>query len=157
MKRVIGGKAYNTETATKLCELDGPDNRGDFSFHDTALYVTRGGAYFLAGYGGPRSMWARSMSNGEWCGGEGVRPVSAQEAAEILAREGEVETLERLFGPTEEAADPAAKDPALLVRMTPVLKGLVADAARAAGVPVNAWVLQAIRAKLDREGGAARA
>ncbi|MEX2492957.1 MAG: hypothetical protein WD425_14475 [Nitrospirales bacterium] len=58
MKRVIDSKVHNTQTATEICELPCHHYRGDFQYHDTTLYRTPKGAYFVAGEGGPMSMWA---------------------------------------------------------------------------------------------------
>jgi len=83
MKSIVNGKTYNTETADQLCNLPCSSNRGDFGYHDTKLYRTKKGAFFLAGCGGARSMWAESVSNGS-IGGSGIRPVSEAEAREHM-------------------------------------------------------------------------
>ncbi len=87
MKRIIEGKTYNTETATHVCELDCRANRGDFGYHDTDLFRTAKGQFFLAGAGGPSSMWAQSVPNGS-VGGSGIRLVSTDEARQIMEAAG---------------------------------------------------------------------
>jgi hypothetical protein len=88
MKAVVNGKTYNTETATEICELPcNAQGRGDFHWHETALYRTQKGAFFIAGSGGPASMWRESVSNGS-IGGRGVRPVSEQEARDYMESAG---------------------------------------------------------------------
>jgi hypothetical protein len=84
MKRVIDGKIFDTNTATVVCELAcSCESSSDFSSHTTVLYRTRRGRFFIAGEGGPNSMWARSEGNTrEW--GEGLRPVSEQEARQYM-------------------------------------------------------------------------
>lgn len=80
MKRVIDGRVYNTETATEICELPCRHNPGDFGYHQTSLYLTKNGRYFLAGGGGPMSMWARALDGNSTGGGSGVRPLDKSEA-----------------------------------------------------------------------------
>jgi len=79
MTRVIGGKVYNTETATLVCDLDCSHYPNDFQYHDTRLYRTKKGAYFIAGTGGPMSMWRCKVQNGYGDGG-GIRAVDYEEA-----------------------------------------------------------------------------
>jgi hypothetical protein len=80
MKQIIDGKSFNTDTAICLCELECRYYPGDYGHHDTKLYRTKKGAYFVAGSGGPASMWARPAGNNGWTGGSGIRPVSKSEA-----------------------------------------------------------------------------
>lgn len=82
MKRVIAGRVYNTETATRICSLPcHAESTSDFSYHDTDLYRTKNGNYFLAGEGGPMSMWSKSHGNST-SGGEGITPIDKAEAME---------------------------------------------------------------------------
>lgn len=85
MKRVIDGKVYNTETATKLCEWENGCSRSDFDYEEWELYITRKGTFFLAGSGGARSRWSRS--NGDMSvGGSGITPLSPEEALRYAER-----------------------------------------------------------------------
>lgn len=115
MKRVIDGRSYNTETAIKLCSLESPTPyTNDFHWHNTILYQTKGGAFFLAGEGGAMSRWSKPCGQNSRVGGEGISPVSAAEAKEILERENATEALERVFGQCPEAGEGEA---AILVRL----------------------------------------
>lgn len=80
MKRVIDGKLYDTDTAELVCELECPVAYGSFGWHDTALYRTKRGRFFLAGRGGARSMWRRQVDSSAWGPGEGIRVIDADEA-----------------------------------------------------------------------------
>jgi hypothetical protein len=102
MKRIIEGKLYNTETAEKLCELSCTYNRGDFGWHCTHLYRTRKSAFFLAGEGNARSMWAHHFSNGSGSG-DGIRVIDADEAKSIMEKEASIEDYAKVFGEPEEA------------------------------------------------------
>lgn len=83
-KAIINGKTYNTETATEICDIDSRASGGDFRWHSTRLYRTKKGAFFVAGRGGPMSMWAEPAHGGGITGGSGVRPVSASEARDYM-------------------------------------------------------------------------
>ena len=103
MKAIIEGKRYDTETAEKLCDISPLGYPpGHFYWEETALYVTRRGAFFLAGKGGAYSRWARPFGANGASGGSGLRPVGREEAQEVLERYGTPEEVERLF-PVEDA------------------------------------------------------
>lgn len=82
MKRVINGLTYDTQTATEICELPCRYYGNDFKAHDTKLYRTAKGRYFLAGRGGPMSMWAQPEGDNGYGGGSGIRPLDVDEARE---------------------------------------------------------------------------
>ena len=79
-KQVINGKVYNTETAEEICELPCSYYGSDFNFHLTHLYRTLKGAYFLAGKGGPMSMWAEPSGGNGRTSGSGIRVLDAEAA-----------------------------------------------------------------------------
>lgn len=80
MKRVIDGKVYNTETAEEICDLPCSAYPGDFQYHETTLYRTPKGAYFLAGKGGPMTRWAQPEGTNGYSGGSGLEVVTSEEA-----------------------------------------------------------------------------
>ena len=80
MKRIIDGKTYNTETATTVCDTGNDLGVTDFGHEDSALYITKKGAFFIAGNGGPMSRFARAESQNSWSGGSGVIPLDRDEA-----------------------------------------------------------------------------
>jgi hypothetical protein len=84
MKRIINGKTYNTDTAQHVCDLRCSANRGDFRYHDTALYRSPKGQFFLSGEGGAMSMWSQSVGNNGSCGGSGIRLVDESEARSVM-------------------------------------------------------------------------
>jgi len=86
MKKVIDGKMYNTDTATAICKLSCTCHRGDFGYHATTLYRSPKGQYFLAGTGGPMSMWAERACGGGYSGGSGIKVIDADEAQTIAGR-----------------------------------------------------------------------
>lgn len=84
MKRVIDGKIYSTETAQQICGLPCQVNCTDFGWHDTALYRSPKGRYFVAGEGNAYSMWSHPVGNNGRGGGRGLRVVDADEARAIM-------------------------------------------------------------------------
>ena len=81
MIQVIDGRAYNTETATKLAEREcWVGGAGDFRSWCEGLYRTAKGAYGLPGEGGALTSWASAVGGS----GEGLRALTADEAREWL-------------------------------------------------------------------------
>ncbi len=82
MKRSIEGKVYNTETATEICDIS-RGHSGDFEHVNAELYVTKKGAFFIAGWGGASTRFAKSTSDGNGrVGSDGIIPLSEREALE---------------------------------------------------------------------------
>ena len=100
MKKVIAGRVYNTETAIEICEI--PCNSSgvtDFRWHETSLYRTKNGNYFLAGEGNAMSMWSEPC--GDMTGsGSGIRPITKSEARDY-AEVGEIGLYRRSLTPEE--------------------------------------------------------
>jgi hypothetical protein len=61
MKAIINGRIYNTDTADVVWDVSYGWSGSDLDWHETVLYRTKKGTFFLAGKGGPRSMWAQHM------------------------------------------------------------------------------------------------
>lgn len=98
MIRIVNGKRYNTETAELLCNISrGGYSRSDFAYDDTDLFVTKNGNFFIAGEGGVRSRWAQSLGQNGSTGGSGLRPISNDDARNLLEQYGTPEQVERYF------------------------------------------------------------
>ncbi|MGF6808412.1 hypothetical protein OKW30_003538 [Paraburkholderia sp. Clong3] len=82
MKRVIDGMMYNTETANRIAGWANTYNCSDFQYYEEDLYVTKKGAYFIAGEGGPLSPYSRPCGSNGTLGGKGMRVVTEHEARE---------------------------------------------------------------------------
>jgi hypothetical protein len=82
MRKVIDGKIYDTETATKICFVGNSGyQQNDFHYDDSDLYVTKSGAYFIAGEGGALSRWGRAHGQSGRIGGDGIVVIDADQAA----------------------------------------------------------------------------
>ena len=84
-KAIIEGKTYNTNTAWLICELPcSTESVSYFDWHMTDLYRTKKGAYFLAGEGGPMTMWAKNLGNNSTGWGDGLRVIDAAQARQHM-------------------------------------------------------------------------
>lgn len=103
MKKVIGGKVYNTETATLIGEWSyGYPN--DFNYVSEGLYKTPKGAYFMAGEGGANTAYSRPCGQNCWTGSEDIVPMTRQEAFEWAQRYLEPKEFEEEFADLIEEA-----------------------------------------------------
>lgn len=163
MKRIIEGRAYNTDTATRIARDDrGHGRDGSFAI----LYQTRDGAFFLAGAGGELSEWARpdgetpryswtmrwdetlqqyrvGLDDGDVAD---IRPLTGEEARAWLVETQQHFVFDHLFGETPEGQDDQAATYCL--RMPAPLKARASDAAEKAGVSLNAWLTRMIEQRL---------
>jgi hypothetical protein len=103
MKRIVDGKMYNTETATKIHTEDACLSSTDFRHWNETLYKTKKGAYFLAGYGGPMTRWAVPSGDGNGrCGSKGIRVLSEADARYWVEKYAN-DKYEEVFGAAQEA------------------------------------------------------
>lgn len=100
MRRVIGGKIYDTETAELVCNID-TGNTCDFGFVRADIYKTRNGRFFAAGRGGARSMFSRHDSDGSSCGSSGIAPLDLEQARAWAEKVCTAELIEQFFPVTE--------------------------------------------------------
>lgn len=102
MKKIISGKLYDTETATKVASCYHGDGPRDFHHYSEALYRKRTGEYFLAGEGGPMTKYARTTGQNSWSGGERIFPLTYEEATAWAETEMDAEDYEAEFGAVSE-------------------------------------------------------
>lgn len=100
MKAIIGGKRFDTETATKIGEAGYNGSSRDFEWWEEALYKTpRGAAFFTVGSGGPRSNYARSEGQNSWSGQRDVfRALTPEQALAWAERHLGADVIEAHFG-----------------------------------------------------------
>ncbi len=79
MKKVINGTTYRSHTAQLIVTVPSPFPKTSNNWHETRLYRTQRGAYFLAGEGGALSRWAKRTLNG-LIPGAGIEPLSKVDA-----------------------------------------------------------------------------
>lgn len=93
---------YNTSTATELGGRSYGANMSDFHYVSESLYVTKNGAFFIAGEGGAMSTYCKSLGQNSYCGGSGMTVLDAAEAlacAESFDLDADV--IEKYFALTE--------------------------------------------------------
>lgn len=96
MQKLIDGKLYDTETATKLGEWWNNYPLNDFNYCVEKLYRTQKGTYFLHGDGGAMSKYAGRAGNMR-CGGSAITPMSRKEAFQWAQESLEAEEVLALF------------------------------------------------------------
>lgn len=95
MKRIINGRRYDTDTA-KLVGSFESGYIGDFDWKEEKLYQKTTGEFFLAGEGGARTRWSRRTIDG-YSSGEGILPLTLDEAREWAEEHLSVKEVENLF------------------------------------------------------------
>lgn len=96
MKKIINRKVYNTETATPIGTWSNNLSTRDFRNETATLYVTKKGAFFVAGESGPMGSFAHSEGN-MTSGGEGLFALTIEEALEWAERHLDLEDYEEFF------------------------------------------------------------
>ena len=97
MKKIVNGKSYNTETATEVCDIGNGLSTSDFRWDNSTLYFTKKGQFFIAGFGGASSRWARKHSNMR-IEGSGIKPITKAEALSLAEEHAPTGVIEEFFG-----------------------------------------------------------
>lgn len=105
MRKIIKGKLYDTETATKVAEHENMSDVRNFHYFCETLYRKRTGEYFLHGEGGAMSPYGRSCGQNEWCGGESIRPLTYDQARDWTEGFADPDVYESEFGIPDEDAE----------------------------------------------------
>lgn len=96
MEKIIKGKRYNTATAEAVAEHEYL-YRSDFEWVHEILYQKRTGEYFLWGEGGPKSKYRKKVEQRVFVDGEGIKPLTIDEAKAFVEKYGTPEEYEKLF------------------------------------------------------------
>ena len=129
-KRIIGGKTYNTETATQIAGWgggDGPYERGRY------LYQSRLGAFFLYSY-------FEGSGEDDY---EKIEPLTPEQAREWLEENQSYnpDLIEQLFGKMPEAGSGEIK---YTLRLPESLRDRLAALAKANEQSLNAWIVRCL-------------
>ncbi len=141
MKRIIDGKTYNTETATKAAYSR---RNEDLEYQDEFLYVTRGGAFFL-------HIFDQMDENGY------IRVLTKNDAHGWIMS-GEVEIYTDVFGepPEVEAAGSGKPEATIYVRVPEPLKRRIDAEAKETSQSINAWAMRCLERCLRTDQAAAQ-
>lgn len=131
-KRIIDGKTYNTETATKLAGWEVTEDEYPMT-HGQHLYKSRLGAFFLYRY----------ADDGPDGPEQALEPLTPQQAREWLEahRSYDVDLIESHFGKMPEAGSSESK---FTLRLPDSLRGQLAARAKANGQSLNAWMVRCL-------------
>jgi len=134
-KRIIGGKTYNTETATQIA--GGTDDNSDRGPWDSGqfLYQNRHGAFFLYSY----------LDGADDQDFDTIEPYTPEQAREWLEQNcsWNPELIESLFGAMPEAGSGEVK---YTLRLPESLRDRLALRAKANQQSLNAWMVRCLEA-----------
>lgn len=107
MKKIIGGKMYDTEKARMVGDPWSPAGfmSSDFDWYEETLYRKRTGEYFLHGAGGPKTRYAEPYGQSGWTGGERIMPLSYNEAREWAEEHLDTDAYIGAFGNPDEGKE----------------------------------------------------
>lgn len=145
MKRIIGGRTYDTGTSLEVARVEGVRENDDpirpGAEWRESLYRTRGGAFFFV----DSENFSRKNRAGEWESAQRteVEPMTREQAQHWVETRDGVEILMegQLAEPPEAEAEDEASESvaAVMVRMPASLKAVIAQRAAAEGVSLSIW------------------
>lgn len=97
MKEIIDGLRYDTKKAELIGTASSRCGVTDFRHFEAGLYVTKNRRFFLAGEGGPMSMWRDQIDHNSWSGGSGIIPLDKHDALEWAEDHLDQEDFEKHF------------------------------------------------------------
>lgn len=133
MKKIIGGRRYDTETATFLGNDCAECSITDFGYWREELYQKRTGEFFLAGSGGPMTKYAVRVEQNGWRGGDRIMPLSFEEAKEWAENHLTVDEYEAIFGEVSEGDSRATITLSLSAKTIEILKRMCAETGKNRG------------------------
>lgn len=137
VKRIIDGKTYNTETATRIATVSYP-LQGQIAFDE--LYQSRHGAYFQ--YYGDRYL---SDHHGPM---EEIVPLTPEEAQEWMEKHAWAGHVRRYFSEQSEAGEAESR---VTVRLPDGLKNRIATMAAENNQSLNAWIMRCVEDCVTRQ------
>ena len=101
MKKIVHGRKYDTDTATKIASMDNDLGRNDFRRIEETLYLKKTGEYFIFGKGGPMTRYSEYDGNVSR-GSCDIVPISIEDAKKWAATYMTVDKFEAHFGKVAE-------------------------------------------------------
>jgi hypothetical protein len=135
MKKIIGGKVYDTEKAQHIGSWDNGQYTSDFRCCSEDLYRKKNGEFFLHGEGGPLTKYAKRHGNDVGYG-ERITPLSYKAAQKWAEEHLDGDECIAIFGKPEE--DGSVK--ALNVRISSARMAKLRQAASRDGLTLVALV-----------------
>ena len=142
MRKIINGKRYDTETAAKMGYFR--NNESGFRYLEETLYCKKTGEFFLHGYGGPSTKYAKNVALHEWTEGETIIPMSYDDARAWAENRLSATEYESIFGIDPEDNTKTA----WTIRVSPSTIEQVKRVASDKGITLSEFVESAIIAYL---------
>ena len=101
MKKVIKGKLYDTEKAEELASAENSERPSDINYVQETLYKKRTGEFFILGYGGSNTRYAKHEDE-RWTAGQLIQPLSYEQAQAWAEKNLSGDEYESIFGEVEE-------------------------------------------------------
>lgn len=136
MKKIINGKVYNTETATRVGFYE-VGFQGDIDYVSEELYRKKNGEFFVYAEGGAATSYATSRGSDGYAAGEAITPMTYDEAAQWAEQHLNGEEYEQIFGEIEENDDPVQ----IHISMTAAESEIIKRNAAQAGMTVSAYIV----------------
>ena len=96
MKKIINRKIYDTDTAELIHHWDNGMYGNDFRSCEESLYITKNGALFINGSGGPMSKYAEHFGN-TTAGSSNIILLTKDEALDWLEQHDGTESIKKYF------------------------------------------------------------
>ena len=102
MKKIIGGRVYDTETAKKIQKWDNGMYGNDYRACREILYKKKKGEYFLYGSGGALTKYSIPCGNNDSTGSSDIIPLTKDEAKIWMENNGDSDNYIKEFGEVSE-------------------------------------------------------
>ncbi len=97
VRKVIRGKVYNINKATKVLEWDNGYNQGEDAFYQETLYRTKKDSWFIFQIGGKDSPMSRPAGDKERTDGSDIVALDEEALFEWLQKRNKIDLLVELF------------------------------------------------------------
>ena len=142
MKKIIGGKVYDTEKAKKVASWYSSYARNDFHYYEEELYKKKTGEFFLYGEGNAASPYSRSCGQNEWCGGEKIVPMTFAEAQEWAEKHLDGDEYSAIFGEPDEDAEDVTLGIAVSAEAAAKLRRAAAENGISQRAQLERWIME---------------
>ena len=97
MRKIIGSKRYNTETATLIATWSSSYPKNDLNYCEEHLYLTAKGNWFIHGIGNAGSHYSKPADGNASTGSEDIIPYCPDEARLWLSSNDFIDEVETYF------------------------------------------------------------
>jgi hypothetical protein len=75
MRKIIDGKVYDSETAKKIGQWKNDYTCDHSNYCEESLFLKKTGEFFIHGYGGTMSKYAKKNGNNKWSDSSVIKPI----------------------------------------------------------------------------------